>query len=110
QMKTLYGVGDDWLVSYDELESYYCLAEEELSVAGASDNPRIPRTKPYPLNAHPFSPGDRLFAQCFPAGSIVASPQARPTRQVGSRPACCGSATCELCPVDSKYTTLNTHI
>jgi glucose dehydrogenase len=110
RMKSLFGIGDDWPVSYNELEPYYCLAEEELAVAGASDNPRTPRSKPYPLAAHEFSPGDLLFQRCFSEGSIVASPQARPTRDVGNRPACCGSATCELCPVDSKYTTLNTHI
>ena len=110
QMKSLYGLMEDWPISYDELEPYYCMAEEELSVAGTSDNPRLPRSKPYPLEPHVFSPMDLLFQKCFPEGSIVASPQARPTKPIQDRPACCGSATCSLCPVDSKYTTLNTHI
>ena len=109
-MKSSYGVMEDWPITYDELEPYYCLAEEELSIAGASDNPRVPRSRPYPLEPHAFSPMDLLFKSCFPEGSIVHSPQARPTRPVGDRPECCGSATCSLCPVDSKYTTLNTHI
>jgi choline dehydrogenase-like flavoprotein len=110
RMKSTYGVMEDWLITYDELEPFYCLAEEELSISGASDNPRTPRSKPYPLEAHAFSPMDLLFKSCFPEGSVVHSPQARPTRRVGDRPACCGSATCGLCPVDSKYTALNTHI
>jgi choline dehydrogenase-like flavoprotein len=110
RMKTFYGVGDDWLISYDELEPFYCLAEEELSIAGGPDNPRIPRSKPYPLKPHPFSPGDEIFQRCFDRGAVVASPQARPPVPIGDRPACCGSGTCQLCPVDSKYTTLNTHI
>ncbi len=37
QMKTLYGVGRDWPISYDELEPYYCRAEEEIGVAGPND-------------------------------------------------------------------------
>ncbi len=110
KMRSLYGIMDDWPISYDDLEPFYCLAEEELAIAGASDNPWSPRSKPYPLPPHPFSPADLLAKQCFPAGSVVASPQARPTQDVNLRPACCGSATCSRCPVDSKYTPLNTHV
>ena len=32
----------------------------------------------------------------------------RPTRPVGTRPQCCGSNQCNLCPIDSKGTALNT--
>ena len=110
RMKSAYGIMQDWPFSYEELEPFYCMAEQELGVAGGSDNPRVPRSKLLPMESHAFSPMDLLFKQCFPEGSIVSSPQSRPTRPVGDRPACCGSATCSLCPVDSKYTTLNTHI
>ena len=34
-------------------------------------------------------------------------PQARPSRSLQGRPACCGSATCELCPVDARFSPLN---
>jgi choline dehydrogenase-like flavoprotein len=34
-------------------------------------------------------------------------PQARPSRPLQGRPACCGSATCELCPVDARFSPLN---
>jgi len=110
RMKSLYGVMDDWPITYEELEPFYCLAEEEMSIAGSSDNPRIPRSKPYPLPAHVLSPADLLFRECFPSGAVVSLPQARPTAPVENRPACCGTATCGLCPVDAKYTALNTHI
>jgi len=110
KMKSRYGILEDWPVSYEELEPYYCLAEDELSIAGASDNPLIPRSKPYPLPPHPFSPVDLLMRECFPENAVVSTPQARPTKPVGVRPACCATTTCQLCPVDSKYTTLNTHI
>jgi len=110
RMKSLYGIMDDWPITYEDLEPFYCLAEEELAIAGASDNPRTPRSRPYPQPPHPFSPVDLLVKQCLPSGTVVACPQARPTQDVNGRPACCGSATCYLCPVDSKYTPLNTHI
>jgi choline dehydrogenase-like flavoprotein len=33
-LKTLYGRGRDWPLSYEDLESYYCEAEAELGVSG----------------------------------------------------------------------------
>lgn len=108
--KTMYGVMEDWPISYEDLEPYYCLAEDEMAIAGGDDNQRIPRSRPYPQLPHPFSPADHFVQQCFPAGDVVSLPQARPTDTVGNRPACCGSAVCELCPVDAKYTPMNSHI
>jgi choline dehydrogenase-like flavoprotein len=109
RLRSLYGVMEDWPISYDELEHYYCVAEQELALAGPISGP-MPRSQPYPQPPHPLSPADQLFARCFPKESIVAVPQARPTLPVGNRPPCCGTATCFLCPIDSKYTPLNTHI
>ena len=37
RMKSDYGVGRDWAISYDELEPYYCRAEQEMGVAGPND-------------------------------------------------------------------------
>ena len=37
KMKTLYGVGRDWPIVYDDLEPYYYRAEQELGVWGPSD-------------------------------------------------------------------------
>jgi choline dehydrogenase-like flavoprotein len=48
---------------------------------------------------------DRLVAPLLEP--FEALPQARPSLDVGSTPACCGAATCSLCPVDSRYTVLN---
>ncbi len=110
RMRSRYGVMDDWPLSYKDLEPWYARAEAELAIAGQDDNPRTPRSRPFPLPAHPLSPADLLVKACFPEGALVTLPQARPTRDVGERPACCGSGTCSLCPVDSKYTPLNTHI
>jgi choline dehydrogenase-like flavoprotein len=110
RMRSAYGVMDDWPIGYEELEPYYCRAEDELGVAGQDDNPRTPRSRGYALPAHPLSPADRLVESCLAPGAVITLPQARPTRALGTRPACCGSGTCGLCPVDSKYTALNTHL
>jgi len=48
---------------------------------------------------------DRVVASLLePYGPL---PQARLSRAVGTRPPCCGAATCELCPVDSRFSVLN---
>jgi choline dehydrogenase-like flavoprotein len=55
QLYSRTGSGVDWPISYDDLESYYCRAEEYLSVGGDSaedwGSPDAPmrRTKAYPL-------------------------------------------------------------
>ena len=38
---------------------------------------------------------------------FVPLPQARPSQPLQGRPACCGSAVCELCPVDARFSALN---
>lgn len=39
KMKTLYGVGRDWPIAYDDLEPYYCRAEEAIGVAAQTIRP-----------------------------------------------------------------------
>jgi choline dehydrogenase-like flavoprotein len=97
RMRSRFGVMVDWPLSYAELLPYYRRAEQALAVAGARDHS--------PLPAHPFSPMDRLVAPHL--APYVPFPQARPTRPVRGNPACCGSATCELCPVDARFSALN---
>jgi choline dehydrogenase-like flavoprotein len=94
EMRSRYGVMTDWPFGLDELEPYYSEAERTLGVAGGAG-----------MAPHPLSPMDRLVAR--PLAPFGPLPQARPTRPVGRRPACCGSATCELCPVDSRFSALN---
>ncbi len=77
QMSSTYGVMDDWPVTYEQLEAYYCIAEEELAIAGPTSGP-IHRSRPYPLPPHPLSPTDLLFQECFPKDSIVAVPRRDP--------------------------------
>jgi choline dehydrogenase-like flavoprotein len=101
-----YGVGCDWPVSYDDLEEYYCDAEDIMAVSGPADAP-FPRSRPYPLPPHRFSDPDRLFKRRFP-GAFFNQPTARPTRQLDSgRRRCCANGVCAHCPIDSKFTILN---
>jgi choline dehydrogenase-like flavoprotein len=95
RMRSTYGVMEDWPIDYDALVPYFERAEDALAVAGG------PGGQP----AHPLSPMDRAVAGLL--DPFHALPQARPSRDVGTRPACCGAAICALCPVDSRFSVLN---
>jgi choline dehydrogenase-like flavoprotein len=107
RMRSLYGVGRDWPVSYDELEGYYCDAEEIMSIAGPSEASPFRRSRPYPLPPHRLSVPDQVLQKAYPT-SFFAQPTARPslpTRE--GRPRCCGNGVCDVCPIDSKFTIIN---
>jgi choline dehydrogenase-like flavoprotein len=103
-MRSAFGVMVDWPLSYEELLPFYRRAELALGVAGSPDAGRSVGEEKL-LPPHPFSPMDELVAD--PLAPYAPLPQARPTRPVGDRPACCGSARCNLCPVDSRFSALN---
>jgi choline dehydrogenase-like flavoprotein len=108
RLQSTYGVGRDWPLTYDDLEEYYCEAEEIMSVSGPDDGSRWPRSRPYPQPPHRFSDPDRLFKRRFP-NEFFQQPTARPSRAVVSgRPRCCANGVCSRCPIDSKFTILNT--
>lgn len=109
RMRSVYGVGRDWPISYDELEPFYTLAEEKMGVAGPND-PALQspseRSKPYPMDMVPWSYGDKRFAEIVnPAGwNLVPIPQGRSTRPWNGRPTCCGNNNCQpICPIGAMY-------
>ena len=107
RLRTMYGVGQDWPVTYDELEEYYCDAEDLMAVAGPSTDTPFQRSRPYPQPPHRFSDPDRLFKRRFPDAFFV-QPCARPTIPTArGRARCCATGTCQRCPVDAKFTVLN---
>lgn len=53
-LRSRFGVGADWPLTYQELEPYYEQAEAVLGVAGPDPDPGRPRRKPFPLPAHPL--------------------------------------------------------
>ena len=110
RMRSSYGVMADWPLSLEDLLPYYRRAEQALSVSGAPPGgvaaaPGTPLPGARALPAFPLSPMDRAIGPHLePFGPL---PQARPSEAVQGRPACCASATCELCPVDSRFSPLN---
>ncbi|MEM7357176.1 MAG: GMC oxidoreductase, partial [Acidobacteriota bacterium] len=97
----------DWPIGYDDLESYYCDAEELMRVAGPSDRSPFPRSRPYPQPPHTLSRPEEILAEAMPE-AFFPMPTARPTRNVaGGRPACCAAGVCSHCPIDSKFTISN---
>jgi choline dehydrogenase-like flavoprotein len=105
QLKSRYGIGRDWPISYDDLESYYGQAEEIMSVSGPADSP-MPRTRPFPLPPHNLSTPDTLLKKHFP-DKWFHTTTARASRPIATRPACCSTGYCHLCPVDAKFTIQN---
>ena len=102
------GVARRWPITYADLEPFYLEAEHRLEIAGNSELTPFPGRFAYPLPPHRLSPSDRACETIFGKGSVVQVPTTRPSRSVGTRPECCGSNKCDLCPIDSKGTALNT--
>lgn len=106
RLRTLYGVGEDWPVSYEELEPFYGEAEALMAISGPEDESPSPRSRPFPLPPHRFSDVDRVFKKAYP-DRFFHMPTARPSQPVPKRPLCCMNGVCRLCPIDSKFTILN---
>jgi glucose dehydrogenase len=119
QIRSTYGVGEDWPITYDDLEPYYCEAERELGVSGDTDAwdglLGAYRSQPFPMNAIPLSYSDRILQSKFSGFKVEiegeqktlqvrATPQARTSREYEGRPACRGNSNCiPLCPIQAKY-------
>jgi len=112
KMKTTYGVGRDWPLSYSDLKHYYLEAEQELGVAGDNDTllgalgerdypqPMIPLSY---LNKKMIGAVSGLVFQKL-AIKVESTPQARNTQMYQNRPPCCGNGTCiPICPIQAKY-------
>jgi choline dehydrogenase-like flavoprotein len=114
RMRSTYGVGRDWPISYDDLEPYYCRAEEAMGVSGPQDPARQSpsrRSRPYPSDMVPWAHGDATFAAVVnPHGyNLVPIPQARMVTPWNGRPACCGNNNCQpICPIGAMYNAIHT--
>lgn len=110
RLRSAYGVGTDWPLQYEDLESFYQEAEEIMAVSGPSDSP-FPRSRPYPQPPHRLSDPDRLLQKGY-EGRFFAMPSARARSPTAHRPPCCATGVCNLCPIDAKFTVLNelTHL
>jgi choline dehydrogenase-like flavoprotein len=106
ETRTRFGVGDDWPISYNELEPYYCEAEDAMGVAGPNEHAICPRSRPYPQPMHRMSDADRLLERAYP-GEFFGMPSARARVATAGRPVCCNNGICSHCPVDAKFTVEN---
>src|SRR5437870_9126276 len=113
RLKSLYGIADDWPISYQDLEGYYAEAERMLGVAGVADEPwAAPRSAAFPLPPFPFSYSDGLFTRaCQPLGiALHHLPQARNSVAYAGRPQCRACGTCQVCPTGAKASVDLTHV
>ncbi len=105
--QTLYGVGRDWPLSYDELEPFYVQAEQIMSISGDPDMHRaLPRSQPFPQPPHKGSAIDEIMKAAMPDHHFI-MPTARARVANEQRGRCCATATCNLCPVHAKFTANN---
>jgi choline dehydrogenase-like flavoprotein len=105
--KSLYGYGEDWPITYADLEPYYCKAEEYLGVSGTdSDNPFAPRrSRKHPLPPFELGYDDKILAERLRKNGIVlhTTPQARTREAFDGRPGCQNFGSCTVCPIGARY-------
>ncbi len=114
KMKTRYGIGEDWPLTYDELEPYYSEAEKEMGVCGeANNNDGSPRSGAFPLPPMPKTYLEKVIISVLEKKSelrFVPRPSARNTREYKGRSQCQGFGTCSpICPSGAQYAAI-THV
>ncbi|MBV9576578.1 MAG: GMC family oxidoreductase [Gammaproteobacteria bacterium] len=116
KLQTLYNVGKDWPLSYEELEPWYCKAETILGVSGDSTAPsHSPRSKPYPMPEIPMSylglkVKHATQGMLFDGNELIVIPTPQARNSIAgyqNRPACVGNHSCiPICPIQAKYDAL----
>ncbi|HYH83733.1 MAG TPA: GMC family oxidoreductase, partial [Longimicrobium sp.] len=113
-LRTNYGVGVDWPIGYDDLEPWYCEAEQEIGVAGnVADQSYLGLhfSKPYPMPGIVQSYMDQRIAARIGQMQIYGNPvtvsptpQARNSIPFDQRRVCAGNTNCiPICPIQAKY-------
>ncbi|MGE5583875.1 MAG: GMC family oxidoreductase [Bacillota bacterium] len=114
KVKTIDGVGDDWPITYRDLEPYYQRIEREIAVSGPKDFPWGSFHGPYPFpEREPISANAMLFRKgCEKLGiRSVVSPLAILSAPFDNRPPCINRGFCNQgCLPNAKFSTLIQHI
>ncbi|MFN8525071.1 MAG: GMC family oxidoreductase [Chloroflexota bacterium] len=101
KVRSLDGVGDDWPLSYEELEPFFDLNDQMIGVAGLSGDPSVPIRSPRQTRPIPLGPmGERIAAgfdklgwHWWPSDSaIITEPYGGEHRQP-----CNNCGPCDLC-------------
>ena len=107
RVRSLYGVGNDWPITYQELDPFYQEAEERMGVAGEQGPQELdPRSRPYPMPPLPLSYNLRLLKDWGDRADIPfwSQPSTKNSTRYKGRPACCRNDTCSpICPIGAKY-------
>jgi choline dehydrogenase-like flavoprotein len=105
RVASLYGLGVDWPISYDDLEPYYSLADWELGVSGTPHPALPPRSRDYPNPGFPLSVDDAIWLPVAQRLGITVYPIsfAINSQSFGGRPQCVAFASCEICPSGARY-------
>lgn len=107
KLRSQFGVGDDWPISYDDLDPFYQEAEERLGISGEQGPPELdPRGKPFPMPALPLSYNLQLLREwALKAGiPMWSQPSAKNSVPYDGRATCQRCDTCyPVCPTGAKY-------
>ncbi|MEO8333930.1 MAG: GMC family oxidoreductase [bacterium] len=105
--KSLFGVGTDWPISYEDLDPFYQEAEELIGVAGEQGPPVMdPRGKPFPMPPLPLTYNLGLLKGWASSAGITmwSQPSSKNSKPYGGRAECCRNDTCTpICPIGAKY-------
>ena len=108
RVKSLYGMGEDWPFTYDDLDPFYQEAEERIGIAGEQGPVALdPRGKPYPMPPLPINYNlAALQGWATKAGIATwSTPSAKNSVVKDGRAQCQRCDTCyPVCPTGAKYT------
>ena len=107
RIKSLYGLGDDWPIGYEDLDPFYQEAEERMGIAGEQGPPELdPRSRPFPMPAIPLSYNLHMLREWTTKAGIAmwSQPSAKNSVPYKGRAACQRCDTCyPVCPTGAKY-------
>ena len=106
RIRSLYGVGDDWPIGWEDIEPFYQETEERMGVAGvAGPDPLDPRSNEYPMPHLPLSYNLEALRRWGETSGIPfwPNPVAKNSRPYRGRNTCARCDTCTICPTGAKY-------
>lgn len=106
RVRSMFGVGYDWPITYDDLEPFYCEGERRMGVAGEVGNVgEDHRSEPYPMPPHPLNSNLRTYRDWASKADIPfwTTPSAKNTEPYDDRIVCQRCDTCIICPTGAKY-------
>jgi choline dehydrogenase-like flavoprotein len=115
KVKSQYGKGIDWPISYDDLAPYYDRIAVELGVSGDAEKEKRwrPVTAPYPMPPLKSFRHGEIWREAFEAHNMPLAPM--PTginsTEYKGRPACLNDGWCHVgCPIGAHGQPLWTHL